>query len=184
MVFVQTLIKFIFFQVIHLVSHAVLGAYLTMLPVRIMKPVKASKQTTAAASKIKNKILSESVIHSLITLTKQFFVPYSVQLHYTICFVVLRHFLMKEKMLNHSPTELNAGMPLPDTSFFKVSLKTNNKALALALQAQKERSSQLEKEIVHLQKQVEALCFELATKKYKHRKLVSLLFASMNLDLQ
>ena len=91
---------------------------------------------------------------------------------------------MKEKMLNHSPTELNAGMPLPDTSFFKVSLKTNNKALALALQAQKERSSQLEKEIVHLQKQVEALCFELATKKYKHRKLVSLLFASMNLDLQ
>ncbi|KAM8749532.1 uncharacterized protein sgo2 isoform 3-T3 [Acanthopagrus schlegelii] len=90
-----------------------------MLPVRIMKPVKASKQTTAAASKIKNKILN--------------------------------------------------------TSFFKVSLKTNNKALALALQAQKERSSQLEKEIVHLQKQVEALCFELATKKYKHRKLLLIL---------
>ncbi|XP_073330001.1 uncharacterized protein sgo2 isoform X2 [Pagrus major] len=90
-----------------------------MLPVRIMKPVKASKQTTAAASKIKNKILN--------------------------------------------------------TSFFKVSLKTNNKALALALQAQKERSSQLEKEIVYLQKQVEALCFELATKKYKHRKLLLIL---------
>lgn len=66
----------------------------------------------------------------------------------------------------------------PDTSsFFKVSLKTNNKALALALEAQKERSRQLEREIVNLQKQVEALCFELATKKYKHRKLVGLLFA-------
>lgn len=88
---------FIFFQVIDLVSHAVLGAYLTMLPVRVMKPVKASKQTTAAASKIKNKILSESVVHSLITFTKQFFVSYSVQLHCTGRFVVLRHFLMKEK---------------------------------------------------------------------------------------
>ncbi|XP_070694417.1 uncharacterized protein sgo2 isoform X2 [Pempheris klunzingeri] len=82
-----------------------------------MLPVMSSKQTSAAASKIKNKILNTS-------------------------------------------------------SFFKVSLKTNNKALALALEAQKERSRQLEREIVNLQKQVEALCFELATKKYKHRKLL------------
>lgn len=68
-------------------------------------------------------------------------------------------------------------MTTPDTSsFFKVSLKTNNKALALALEAEKERSRQLEREIVYLQKQVEALCFELATKNYKHRKLVGLLF--------
>eukprot|EP00064_Thunnus_orientalis_P002885 superscaffoldBa00000223_g2893 len=61
------------------------------------------------------------------------------------------------------------------SSFFKVSLKTNNKALAVALEAQKERSRQLEMEIVYLQKQVEALCFELATKKYKHRKLLPIL---------
>lgn len=66
-------------------------------------------------------------------------------------------------------------MTTPDTSsFFRVSLKTNNKALARALEAQKERSSLLEKEIVYLHRQVEALCFELATRKYKHRKLVSL----------
>ncbi|XP_053295197.1 shugoshin 2 [Pleuronectes platessa] len=85
-----------------------------------MTPLKASKQTSAAASKIKNKILNTS-------------------------------------------------------SFFKVSLKTNNKALALALEAQKERSRQLEMEIVYLQKQVEALCFELATRKYKDRKLLLIL---------
>ncbi|CAK6967671.1 uncharacterized protein sgo2 [Scomber scombrus] len=61
------------------------------------------------------------------------------------------------------------------SSFFKVSLKTNNKALAVALGTQKERSRQLEKDIVYLQKQVEALCFELATKKYKLRKLLPIL---------
>ncbi|XP_042349961.1 uncharacterized protein sgo2 isoform X2 [Plectropomus leopardus] len=88
-----------------------------MLPLRTMMPPKSSKQTSATAAKIKNKILNTS-------------------------------------------------------SFFKVSLKTNNKALALALEAQKERSRQLEMEVVYLQKQVEALCFELATKKYKHRKLL------------
>ncbi|KAL7384671.1 hypothetical protein ABVT39_006480 [Epinephelus coioides] len=85
-----------------------------------MRPSKPAKQTSAAASKIKNKILNTS-------------------------------------------------------SFFKVSLKTNNKALALALEAQKERSRQLEMHVVYLQKQVEALCFELATKKYKHRKLLVIL---------
>lgn len=64
-------------------------------------------------------------------------------------------------------------MATPDTSsFFKISLKNNNKALALALEAQAGRSRQLEREIVSLQKQVKALYFELATKKYKHRKLV------------
>ncbi|KAM9347606.1 uncharacterized protein ABDE67_011872 [Symphorus nematophorus] len=67
-------------------------------------------------------------------------------------------------------------MTTPDTSsFFKVSLKTNNKALALALEVQKARSRQLENEIIYLQKQVEALCFELATKKYKQRKLLLIL---------
>ncbi|XP_034741732.1 uncharacterized protein si:dkey-57a22.11 isoform X2 [Etheostoma cragini] len=91
-----------------------------MLPMRtMMTPVKPS-QKTAAATKIKNKILNTS-------------------------------------------------------SFFKVSLKTNNKALALALEAQKERSRQLEKGIVFYQRQVKALCFELSTNKYKQRKLLLLL---------
>ncbi|TNN37227.1 Shugoshin-like 2 [Liparis tanakae] len=70
---------------------------------------------------------------------------------------------------------------LNTSSFFKVSLKTNNKALALGLQAQKERSRQLEMEVVHLQKQVKALCFDLATKNYKHRKLL-LIFKSLHSD--
>ncbi|XP_029315567.1 shugoshin 2-like [Cottoperca gobio] len=64
---------------------------------------------------------------------------------------------------------------LNSSSFFKVSLKTNNKALAVALEVQKERSRQLEMEIVYYQKQVEALCFELATKKYKQRRLLLIL---------
>uniref|UniRef100_A0A3Q3GFR9 Uncharacterized protein n=1 Tax=Labrus bergylta TaxID=56723 RepID=A0A3Q3GFR9_9LABR len=96
-----------------------------MLPVRTMTPITSSKQSSAAASKIKNKLLNTS-------------------------------------------------------SFFKVSLKKNNKALAVALEMQKERSRQLEKDIMFLQKQVEALCFELAAKKYKHRKLVGLLFENIN----
>ncbi|XP_068184677.1 shugoshin 2 [Antennarius striatus] len=91
-----------------------------MLTMKKMTPKPDSKKTSAAASKIKNKILNTS-------------------------------------------------------SFFKVSLKTNNKALALALETQKERNRLLEKEIMHLQKQVEALCFELATKKYKNRKLLHIL---------
>uniref|UniRef100_UPI0037E73464 shugoshin 2 n=1 Tax=Semicossyphus pulcher TaxID=241346 RepID=UPI0037E73464 len=95
-----------------------------MIPLRAMTPLPSSKQTSAAASKIKNKLLNTS-------------------------------------------------------SFFKVSLKNNNKALAVALEVQKERSRQLEKEIVFLQKQVEALCFELATKKYKHRKLL-LIFKNLH----
>uniref|UniRef100_A0A668SUC2 Shugoshin C-terminal domain-containing protein n=1 Tax=Oreochromis aureus TaxID=47969 RepID=A0A668SUC2_OREAU len=77
-----------------------------MFSLKTMMASKATKQTSTAASKIKNKLLNTS-------------------------------------------------------SFFKVSLKTNNKALALALQAQRKRSSQLEMEVMHLQKQVDALCFEL-----------------------
>nr|XP_057938099.1 shugoshin 2 isoform X2 [Doryrhamphus excisus] len=91
-----------------------------MLHLRNMTPGKVSKQASAAASKIKHKMLNTS-------------------------------------------------------SFFKISLKTNNKALALALQAEKQRSMMLEMEIVKLRKQVESLCFELATRKYKHRKLLVIL---------
>ncbi|XP_017276602.1 shugoshin 2 [Kryptolebias marmoratus] len=97
-----------------------------MIPLKRTTP---SKQTSAVASKIKNKILNTS-------------------------------------------------------SFFKVSLKTNNKALALALQAQKERSRQLEMEVVYLQKQVESLCFELATKKYTEKKLLLILKSLQSNTLQ
>ncbi|KAL6100478.1 uncharacterized protein ACO6RY_07622 [Pungitius sinensis] len=68
---------------------------------------------------------------------------------------------------------------LNTSSFFKVSLKTNNKALALGLQAQKKRSRQLEMQVVCLQKQVKALCFELSAKNHKDRKLL-LFFKSMH----
>ncbi|KAJ3592607.1 hypothetical protein NHX12_007734 [Muraenolepis orangiensis] len=65
---------------------------------------------------------------------------------------------------------------LPDSSsFFKVSLKTNNKALAGALQAQKERSNQLQVETVCLMKRVDALLFERAIIRFKHKKLLLLL---------
>ncbi|XP_029968312.1 fibrous sheath CABYR-binding protein [Salarias fasciatus] len=64
---------------------------------------------------------------------------------------------------------------LNTSSFLKVSLKSNNHALAQALQAQKVCRAQLEKEVVYLQKQVEALLFELASKNYKLRKLLQII---------
>lgn len=63
---------------------------------------------------------------------------------------------------------------LDTSSFFKVSLKTNNRALARALELQKQRCRQLEMEIMSLRKQNEILCFDLARKKYKQNKLVGL----------
>lgn len=63
---------------------------------------------------------------------------------------------------------------LDTSSFFKVSLKKNNKALAQALQHQKQKCRQLEMEIMCLHKRVETLCFDLASKKYKQKKLVGL----------
>ncbi|XP_023806790.1 shugoshin 2 isoform X3 [Oryzias latipes] len=92
----------------------------------------------------------------------------------------MERFPVKAKLLLKS-TQTSAAASkiknkiLNNSSFFKVSLKTNNKALALALQAQKEKSRQLEMQVVYLQKQLEALTFELATKNYKHRKLMLLL---------
>uniref|UniRef100_A0A8C7X2A1 Uncharacterized protein n=1 Tax=Oryzias sinensis TaxID=183150 RepID=A0A8C7X2A1_9TELE len=95
----------------------------------------------------------------------------------------MERFPVKAKLLLKS-TQTSAAASkiknkiLNNSSFFKVSLKTNNKALALALQAQKEKSRQLEMQVVYLQKQLEALTFDLATKNYKHRKLVSRLLQS------
>ncbi|XP_059896834.1 uncharacterized protein sgo2 isoform X1 [Gadus macrocephalus] len=66
---------------------------------------------------------------------------------------------IKNKMLNSS-------------SFFKISLKTNNRALAVALQAQREKSNNLQMEIIGLLKQVDALLFERASMRYKHKQLV------------
>lgn len=68
---------------------------------------------------------------------------------------------------------------IPDTSsFFKVSLKTNNKALALAVQAEKQKSMQLQTENLHLRREVQSACFDLATKKHNYRKLVRLFISS------
>lgn len=63
---------------------------------------------------------------------------------------------------------------LDTSSFFKVSLKTNNRALARALELQKQRCRQLEMEILSLHKQNDILCFDLASKKYKQKRLVGL----------
>ncbi|KAM8858030.1 uncharacterized protein ACB058_009445 [Synchiropus picturatus] len=64
---------------------------------------------------------------------------------------------------------------LNTSSFFKISLQSNNKALAIALGTQKERCRQQEREIVSLQKKVKALCFELAVKNHRERKLIQAL---------
>lgn len=115
-----------------------------MLHLKKMGPKTASTQASAA-SKIKNKIHSLS-FHSFQDISV--FSAFSILMLCTL----------------QSDT----------SSFFKVSLKANNRALAQALEFQKKRCRQLEMEIMHFQKQVEALCFELASKKYKQRKLVGL----------
>ncbi|XP_060785908.1 uncharacterized protein sgo2 isoform X2 [Neoarius graeffei] len=61
------------------------------------------------------------------------------------------------------------------SSFFKLSLKTNNKALALALVAQKQKSKQLEMETVRLQKEVQRLSFDLATQRHKNKQMFMVL---------
>ncbi|XP_074513666.1 uncharacterized protein sgo2 isoform X1 [Sebastes fasciatus] len=81
----------------------------------------------------------------------------------------------KQTSANVTASKIKNKILNTSSSFSKASLKTNNKALALGLQAQKERSRQLEMEVMYLQKQVEALCFELAGKNYKQRKLLVIL---------
>lgn len=125
---------------------AQLYLHLAMIHGKKMGPKPASTQASAA-SKIKNKIQSLSS-HSF----------QHISVFFKFCILTL----------------CSLSVIILDTSsFFKVSLKNNNKALARALELQKERCRQLEREIMYLQKQVESLCFELASKKYKQRKLVS-----------
>ncbi|KAK2850043.1 hypothetical protein Q7C36_008826 [Tachysurus vachellii] len=61
------------------------------------------------------------------------------------------------------------------SSFFKLSLKTNNKALVLALVAQKQKSKQLEMEMVRLQKYLQSLNFELAIQRHKNKQMFTVL---------
>ncbi|XP_062862017.1 shugoshin 2 [Trichomycterus rosablanca] len=61
------------------------------------------------------------------------------------------------------------------SSFFKLSLKTNNKALALALAAQKQKTRQLETETVRLQKDVQSLNFDLAIQRHKNKQMFTVL---------
>ncbi|TSM68912.1 Shugoshin 2 [Bagarius yarrelli] len=61
------------------------------------------------------------------------------------------------------------------SSFFKLSLKTNNKALALALVAQKQKSKQLEMETMRLQKALQSLNFDLAIQRHKNKQMFAVL---------
>ncbi|XP_039511247.1 uncharacterized protein si:dkey-57a22.11 isoform X2 [Pimephales promelas] len=61
------------------------------------------------------------------------------------------------------------------SSFFKCSLKSNNKALALALVAQKKKSRELEEEVVRLRKDAQATNFDLAYQRHKSKQLFSII---------
>ncbi|XP_059417767.1 shugoshin 2-like isoform X2 [Carassius carassius] len=57
------------------------------------------------------------------------------------------------------------------SSFFKLSLKSNNKALALALVAQKQKSRELEAEVVRLRKEAQTTNFDLAQQRHRNKQL-------------
>ncbi|KAM9802645.1 uncharacterized protein sgo2 isoform X1 [Syngnathus typhle] len=60
-------------------------------------------------------------------------------------------------------------------SFFKVSLKANNTALAFALQTEKQKHTLLQKDNMHLRKEVASAHFDLAIYKHKCRELLLIL---------
>jgi len=55
-----------------------------------------------------------------------------------------------------------------------VSLKTNNHALASALQAEKERSDQLQ--VLNARKQADAMLFKRAMERVRHRRVVGVAY--------
>ncbi|XP_066542098.1 shugoshin 2 [Hoplias malabaricus] len=84
--------------------------------------------------------------------------------------------MMEKKQSTIKQTAAKIKTKIHNTSsFFKLSLKTNNKALALALAAQKHRTRQLETESVCLQKDVQALRFELAIQRHKNKQMFTIL---------
>ncbi|XP_073701146.1 uncharacterized protein sgo2 [Garra rufa] len=61
------------------------------------------------------------------------------------------------------------------SSFFKLSLKSNNKALALALVAQKQKNRELEAEVVRLRKDALTTNFDLAYQRHKNKQLFGII---------
>ncbi|RXN18112.1 shugoshin-like 2 [Labeo rohita] len=61
------------------------------------------------------------------------------------------------------------------SSFFKLSLKSNNKALAMALVAQKQKSRELEAEVVRLRKDAQTTNFDLAHQRHKNKQLFAII---------
>ncbi|XP_016302250.1 LOW QUALITY PROTEIN: shugoshin-like 2 [Sinocyclocheilus anshuiensis] len=61
------------------------------------------------------------------------------------------------------------------SSFFKLSLKSNNKALTLALVAQKQKSRELEAEVVRLRKEAQTNHFDLAQQRHKNKQLFAII---------
>ncbi|KAG9271420.1 shugoshin 2 [Astyanax mexicanus] len=80
----------------------------------------------------------------------------------------------KQSMIKQTAAKIKTKLN-NTSSFFKVSLKTNNKALALALAAQKQRTRQLETETVVVLKEVQALRFELAIQRHKNKQMFTIL---------
>ncbi|XP_043104080.1 uncharacterized protein sgo2 [Puntigrus tetrazona] len=69
------------------------------------------------------------------------------------------------------------------SSFFKLSLKSNNKALALALVAQKQKSRELEAEVMRLRKDAQSTHFDLAHQRHKNKELFGIIREVYNSSL-
>ncbi|XP_015213762.2 shugoshin 2 isoform X1 [Lepisosteus oculatus] len=82
---------------------------------------------------------------------------------------------LKAAKLNLSLASKIKSKNINNSSIFKISLKNNNKALALALTAAKEKYRALETETVRLQREVQKLLFENASYRHRQSQLLSLL---------